>query len=168
MSSSLEKVALPKFTLANANFTIGLLKNLLYLMNNWNCSCETVKLTHSPWKNGNSAIAVVHLTRYMENYPLENCPSEDYPPTLNLTHEEICWGGANLTRGAIFREVIFRSWFNTVHGSYQSRRVLESPRIWKEYWKVLESPEVLLKFWKILEKHSKFFAVKQSKGEISK
>ena len=28
----------------------------------------------------------------MENYPQENCPSEDYPPTLNLTQEEICRG----------------------------------------------------------------------------
>ena len=35
-------------------------------MNNCNCCCEIVKLIHSAWQNGNSAIAFGYLIRYMK------------------------------------------------------------------------------------------------------
>ena len=55
-------------------------------MNNCNCCCDIVKLIHSPLKNGNSANAFVHLTRYVENCSRKIAPLP-YPkpnPNSNL------------------------------------------------------------------------------------
>ena len=46
-SSSLEKEAVPKVALANANVYNCSTKKFTILMSNCNCCCEIVKLTHS-------------------------------------------------------------------------------------------------------------------------
>ena len=47
--------------------TITLVKNSLYLMNNFNCCCEIVKLTHLPGNNGIATSVFVHLTQQFSN-----------------------------------------------------------------------------------------------------
>ena len=93
-------------------------------MNNCNCCCEIVKLIHSAWQNGNSAIAFGHLIRYMKIALCKIVPplTLTFVQTLTQIQGAGFVGGGNLPLGnftgdnipitvAILRKAIFQSKF---------------------------------------------------------